>query len=53
MSPELEELLRHIILLLYEQDRDMDDKFYLEDKTYLDLADEINAIIIRIRAGGE
>ena len=42
MSEELEEILRSVILVLYEHARD-------EDEAYWDLADELSAIIIENR----
>jgi hypothetical protein len=46
MSPELENLLRDIIHLIYDYSRET------EDKSYLGLADEISAIILEMRDGG-
>ena len=45
MSPELEDLLRQVILKLYEENQDTG------DQSYLDMADEINAIILKMRVG--
>jgi hypothetical protein len=42
MSEELEEILRSVILVLYEEARD-------EDASYWDIADELNAIISKGR----
>jgi hypothetical protein len=47
MSPELEALLRNIILILYEQNQEDD------DESYWDLADELSAIIIETRGDDE
>ena len=47
MSPELEDLLRQVILKLYEENQDTG------DKSYLDMADEISAIIFKMRDGDE
>ena len=46
MSPELEDLFRSIVLLLYEHSQETGDRSYLE------LADEISAIILEMRDGG-
>ncbi len=47
MSPELEEVLRDVILVLYEQSREE------PDEPYWDLADELSAIINELRGGDE
>ena len=47
MNPELEDLLRQVILKLYEQHQETD------DRSYLDMADEISAIIFKMRDGDE
>jgi len=47
MSSELEEVLRQVILLLYKQNQETD------EQSYLDLADEISAIIFNMRGGGK
>jgi hypothetical protein len=45
MRPEIEDLMRQVILKLYEENQDTG------DKSYLDMADEINAIILKMRDG--
>ena len=47
MSHELEDLLRQVIRKLYEQHQETD------DRSYLDMADEMSAIIFEMRDGDE